>query len=88
MNLTYLQEWRYTFDGFIEFSDETNNFDTNTGELIDGAPTFIDIKSQMRKAKTQDDLIVALDLSRSLGLSKDQVEQIENLYNERKQQME
>jgi len=68
--------------------DKTNNFDTNTGELIDGAPTFIDIKSQMRKAKTQDDLIVALDLSRSLGLSKDQVEQIENLYNERKQQME
>lgn len=65
------------------------NINPETGELIEnasGAPTFDEVKKQMESAKTVDDLILASDVARAIGKTKEQHDELAKIY--KRKQME
>ena len=56
-------------------------------QLVEKPPSFEDVKAQMEKAKTVDELIYAADLARTLGLPPDQYTELSKIYRQRQKEV-
>lgn len=61
---------------------EASNIDQTTGEVIEqsNAPSFDDVKTQMKSATTVSDLIFAKDLARTSGFNEEQISELAKIY--------